>query len=239
MYGCILAMTLRRWTLSSILFTLALSIKMNVLLFWPALIIIQAREWGLKSTFTCQLAMVILLAIISGPFLLTFPLEYSSMAYNFSRKFEWEWTVNWRFLGAENFEYFQNSRILLVLHFISLLTWINFRCLRSDGGILGLFRISIGREKNYKPLKPSEIVRWLFEANLLGMIFSRTLHYQFLSWYSLSIPFLLLVDTKRSLLTAAMVYFGIEYCWNVFPSTFFSSFLLFILNISLLLFTKS
>lgn len=36
MYACILAMTYRRWTLSTVLFSCALSIKMNVLLFFPA-----------------------------------------------------------------------------------------------------------------------------------------------------------------------------------------------------------
>ncbi|CAO3617628.1 unnamed protein product [Mucor fragilis] len=47
MFGCILAMTYRKWTLGSLLFSLALSIKMNVLLFSLHLVSFCGRLWVL------------------------------------------------------------------------------------------------------------------------------------------------------------------------------------------------
>ena len=36
----------------------------------------------------------------------------------------------------------------------------------------------------------SDVVTILFTSNLIGIIFARSLHYQFYSWYATQIPFL-------------------------------------------------
>lgn len=57
------------------------------------------------------------------------------------------------------------------------------------------------------------------------MVFARSLHYQFYSWYAHQLPLLvwatpfgLLVRCVACLRRMAMLG-GIEYAWNVFPST--------------------
>lgn len=74
------------------------------------------------------------------------------------------------------------------------------------------------------PLHPNTIVTCLFCCNFIGVVFARSLHYQFYSWYFHQLPFLLYA--ARDTLP---LYFGvplliiIEIIWNIFPSTPLSS----------------
>lgn len=232
MYACMLAMSGRRWIVATILYSAALSVKMNVLLFYPAFSLIQLRETGLKKTINCHLIILATQILIAFPFLKNNPKAYVEIAFNLGRQFLWKWTVNWRFLGRDIFEYLQGTKLLILGQIIALLAVMHFRWLGNYGGIIGILR---GFNEQKMPLSTREMMRWMMESNLVGIIFSRSLHYQFLSWYSLSIPYLLLVGTRESPLMAIAIYFGIEICWNVYPSTVWSSLLLLGLNLKLLL----
>lgn len=92
----------------------------------------------------------------------------------------------------------------------------------------------------------TEIITILLTSNLIGIAFARSLHYQFYSWYAQHLPLLLwrtrypvvfkyvsfpppysylsFVINRSSPRLALLV--GIEYSWNVFPSTNLSSYLL-------------
>jgi alpha-1,3-mannosyltransferase len=62
-------------------------------------------------------------------------------------------------------------------------------------------------------------------GNFIGVVFARSLHYQFYSWYFHSIPFLLWcgnLSTAERLAT----WMCIEVIWNVYPSTPASSLML-------------
>lgn len=63
----------------------------------------------------------------------------------------------------------------------------------------------------------------MFTSNLIGIIVSRTLHYQFYSWYFHGLPFLLWHCTKLPIFLRCLTLIIIEYCWNVYPSTMESS----------------
>lgn len=103
----------------------------------------------------------------------------------------------------------------------------------------------------------------LFSANVLGIVCARSLHYQFLAWYAHQIPFLLwqgpfelpvrsvlvcpVVLGSRSLRSASerkaaltrcsdrrlAIGIGIEWAWNVYPSTERSSMTLTMSNLVL------
>jgi alpha-1,3-mannosyltransferase len=47
--------------------------------------------------------------------------EYVSRAFEFSRAFEYKWTVNWRFVSHETFGTKSFARALLVAHVVGLL----------------------------------------------------------------------------------------------------------------------
>ena len=71
-------------------------------------------------------------------------------------------------------------------------------------------------------LSSEYIIHTLFVSNYIGIVFARTLHYQFYSWYFHSLPFLLWMTNVPVLMKIAIVGL-IEYSFNVFPATFTSS----------------
>ncbi|XP_052881034.1 dol-P-Man:Man(5)GlcNAc(2)-PP-Dol alpha-1,3-mannosyltransferase-like isoform X3 [Gossypium arboreum] len=68
-----------------------------------------------------------------------------------------------------------------------------------------------------KTLKKEHIVTTMFVGNFIGIIFDRSLHYQFYSWYFYTLPHLLWITPFPTLLRV-LIFVGIELCWNVFPS---------------------
>ncbi|KAL3272039.1 hypothetical protein HHI36_022501 [Cryptolaemus montrouzieri] len=62
-------------------------------------------------------------------------------------------------------------------------------------------------------------------TNFIGIALARSLHYQFYCWYFYSILYLVFCTPfKKSVMFLLLGV--IEYCWNVYPSTEFSSALL-------------
>lgn len=71
-------------------------------------------------------------------------------------------------------------------------------------------------------LSPTYVVQTLFLSNFIGIAFARTLHYQFYSWYFHSIPFMLHL-TKVPFVLRILLLFMMEYAFNIFPATPWSS----------------
>jgi hypothetical protein len=71
------------------------------------------------------------------------------------------------------------------------------------------------------PLRDSPIfiVYCLFTCNFVGIVFSRTLHYQFYSWYFHALPWLLWGATDLPIPLRLAVMAGIEYAFNVGDAT--------------------
>jgi alpha-1,3-mannosyltransferase len=67
----------------------------------------------------------------------------------------------------------------------------------------------------------TEVAAILFTSNLVGILFARSLHYQFQSWYFYQLP--LLVHLSRSRLAGALLLVPIAYGWATYPSTEASS----------------
>lgn len=97
-----------------------------------------------------------------------------------------------------------------------------------------------------KDLSSKFIITTIFVSNFIGVVFARTLHYQFYCWYFHTLPYLLwhcMSDTSSVPNSVnkdgygvlwAMVCVGlnvawfvaVEVCFNVFPATAWSSVLL-------------
>ena len=192
--------------------SLALSIKMNILLFLPALLYILYISVGPAQTLLHLHAILSIQYMLAHPFL-SHPFEYLRTAFNFSREFDWEWTVNWRWLGQELFESKGFSKGLLGLHLGGLLVCL-WKWSERDGGVWGLIRRGLrnptkgaalgrGRPSPARTSFPDSIfdqgetdedaivmVQMFFSSNLLGIAFARSLHYQFYAWYAHQIVFL-------------------------------------------------
>jgi alpha-1,3-mannosyltransferase len=172
LYTSVLLFQKKKTKTASVFYSLAISVKMNILLFAPAVLLVL-----IKSSETCHdLVKLILLMgsvqlIVGLPFLLTHPISYVTRSFDLGRQFLYQWTVNWRFLGQHLFDMKLRGIILLALHIILVLLWFVKRS-----------RSKMGRK---------EIFLWMAECNLVGIICARSLHYQFYSWYFHTIPFLL------------------------------------------------
>ncbi|XP_061394191.1 lethal(2)neighbour of tid protein [Musca vetustissima] len=73
-----------------------------------------------------------------------------------------------------------------------------------------------------------------FLCNFIGVLCARSLHYQFYVWYFHSLPYLAW-SAEFSLGTRYLLLGLIEYCWNTYPSTNFSSYVLHVCHLILLL----
>ncbi|XP_075540210.1 alg3, alpha-1,3- mannosyltransferase isoform X1 [Dermacentor variabilis] len=230
LYASLSFLIRRRWVLGCILFSLAVSVKMNILLFAPALFFVLLSTQGLVKTclliFLCGLIQLVL----ALPFLLANPVSYMMGAFNLGRVFLYKWTVNWRFLPEELFVDHMFHLALLALHLVVILCflpkWIRYLKLTewttNKGKVLVMF--------------PDQILLPLFTCNFIGMAFSRSLHYQFYVWYYHTVPYLLW-STRLSGMTCLTLWGMLELAWNTFPSTSWSSGLLhlshFVLLVSL------
>ncbi len=215
-----------RWSLGCVFFSLAVSVKMNILLFAPPLLFLLWRRFGFVGALP-KLAICASLQVALGmPFLLTFPRSYMLGAFDFGRQFTYIWTVNLKFLPEELFLNKQVALGLLVAHVTGLLVFLH---LQNPKGLLGTFVASLsfpGVPTN--PFTARELLITLFVGNFVGIACARSLHYQFYVWYYHTLPFMLfLVDFGGSKILAnflrVLMLAAIELCWNIYPSTFHSS----------------
>eukprot|EP00808_Paulinella_micropora_P027056 g26966.t1 len=168
-----------RWTLGCISFSFAVSVKMNVLLFAPGLLLVLWRRFGFLRTIPKLAVCATLQIALALPFLLTFPMEYFAGAFNFGRQFMYQWTVNLKFLDEKVFLDKKLSLGLLACHLVVLFLVLNKL---EPGGLRGAWRDSwetspVHRTKN--SVTADYLVKMLFASNFVGIMFSRSLHYQF------------------------------------------------------------
>jgi alpha-1,3-mannosyltransferase len=230
-----IARFLSRRSMSAIVFwSLSTSIKMNSLLYAPAVALILLHEEGWMETLELSCWFLLVQGFLAVPFLRKAPHEYIARAFDFGRSFEYKWTVNWRFLPESVFQSAQFKGTLLVLHLATLLLFAHYRWLKREGGLLSFFRNS--KRSRWSIRKMACI---LFECNLIGIIFARSLHYQHYAWYYHSVWLLLMLTPKVPLICKMAVAGAIEYAWNIFPSTILSSLVLWTANVVLLLLPRT
>jgi alpha-1,3-mannosyltransferase len=222
-----------RWNWGCLLFSCAVSVKMNVLLFAPGLLLLllQVHKQFWRGTIISLAVCGVSQLFIGSPFLLTYPEAYLRKAFEIDRVFLYEWTVNWKLLSQDTFVSKQLSLLLLALH-LGTLAYLTVLWLQSAKAILQQ-RLLLGKE-----LAPDYIAYTLFVSNFVGIVFARTLHYQFYSWYFHALP-LLLWSSNYSLVLRGIVLLGIEYSFNVFPATPLSSGLLQLVHWVILISIKS
>lgn len=198
----------KKWLIGSVVFSFAVSIKMNIMLFSPGLLFILLVEEGFIKTVGYISVCGILQLVLGLPFLLENPVGYIKMSFDLGRQFFFKWTVNYRFLPESIFlsRYFHVC--LLAIH-VGLLIAICFLRWR----------------KLAKPLDPKSILLILFSSNFIGIACARSLHYQFYIWYYHTLP-ALFFSTKLPVPLLMLMLGCIELCWNTYPSTILSSSLL-------------
>ena len=152
-----------------------------------------------------------------------------SRAFDLSRQFKYEWTVNWRFVPEPRFLSRNFSLGLLILHALFLAWFGTTRWLRPLGRNYSDFARKLltdapapEQARILRRVTPSFILTSIMTAMAIGMLFARSLHYQFYAWIAWGAPFLL---SRTSIHPALQyfVWFGQELAWNVYPSVELSS----------------
>jgi alpha-1,3-mannosyltransferase len=219
------------WTLGSLAYSWGLGVKMSVLLALPAVCVSLFLGRGVLGALKQAWFMGQLQVIIALPFIPTNAFGYLSRAFEFSRQFLFKWTVNWRFVGEETFlsKEFQTS--LLVGHVGLLILFITTRWLRpAEKSIQEIvsnamkFEEPLGKIQHAvsSRISPNYILTTILTANAIGMLFARSLHYQFYSFIALATPFLLWRSGMHPILQYTL-WGAQEWAWNVYPSTDTSS----------------
>ena len=216
MFMSILSLMRRRWELASVFFSLALSVKMNILLFAPGFAYIFYFGAGLRRAVLNSLVVAAIQALLGLPFLVSHPSHYLQRAFELGRQFFYKWTVNWRFVDEEVFLSREFSLVLVVMHISTLI----------------VLAITVWPRRSV--FSPDDIALIIFSSNFVGIVFARSLHYQFYSWYFFTLPYLLW-RTKIPIPLKLALLGCIEYAWNVYPSTVESSLLLFASHLIILL----
>ncbi|XP_069175247.1 lethal(2)neighbour of tid protein [Procambarus clarkii] len=208
------------WTLGSFIYSLAVSIKMNILLFAPALLMAYLHCLGLMGTIKQLSLCAVTQLVLGAPFLLENPIGYIKMSFDIGRVFLYEWTVNWRFLPEETFVNPWFHALLLVIHVALLIIFAITHWNRYLASYANIQSIGIQADMGCQLF-----ILPMFVSNLIGMAASRSLHYQFYVWYFHSLPYLLW-STRFTIMFRILVLGVIELCWNTYPSTWWSSALL-------------
>lgn len=228
-----------KWSLGSLMFSLAVSVKMNILLYAPALLLAYLHILGIMGTIKQLFICASVQLILGFPFLLHNPYAYLKGSFDLGRVFLYQWTVNWRFIPEHVFlnRLFHTS--LIFLHILILYTFYPLfsRYFKSYASLKAVQK-DIKKQLNKKTTVNMDSVVQLFlfpffTTNFIGIVCSRSLHYQFYVWYYHSLPYLLWC-TKFSIVVRLTLLGVIELCWNTYPSTTLSSVALFFIHMTIL-----
>ncbi|XP_023934397.2 lethal(2)neighbour of tid protein 2 [Bicyclus anynana] len=113
-----------QWYLGSLFYSLAVSIKMNILLYAPALFFFYLVNLGTKGTILQIFVCAVVQLLLGLPFLLVDPKAYIKGSFDLGRVFNHTWTVNYRFLDVKLFENPEFHITLLSLHVLILIIFI-------------------------------------------------------------------------------------------------------------------
>eukprot|EP00854_Cymbomonas_tetramitiformis_P007572 gene7572-9017_t len=126
----------KRWVTGLIIFSVAVSVKMNVLLFAPPLFLLLCTGTSAWTTIIALAAAAIIQVGAGIEFLLVNPWAYLKRSFDLGRKFIFFWSVNWKFLPEDIFLSSWLAASLLAIHLLALALFAHFRWTRSEGGII-------------------------------------------------------------------------------------------------------
>ena len=228
-------------------YSTAIAVKMNALLYLPGVVVVVYYLNGENLARTAAV-MAVIPAVQWGTawrFVMA-PVDnaadveylrwtYFRQAFQFDRKFLYQWTVNWRFVPQEVFEsgYFTTGLMVMLVVVMVWFGWTRFAAPFVAGklsarvvtdGVMYPFTSTVapGNAVASRHTGPRLVMLILSCSNIIGVVFCRSLHYQFLSWYCWQMPFMLWA-TGWKFWVCLCLWMVHEWCWNVFPSTEVSS----------------
>lgn len=250
--------------LGSLTYSFAVSVKMNALLYLPAVFVVVylLNNGNLLKSFSCVVLILGWQIFIALPFLTTHPSEYLQCAFDFKRQFMFKWSINWQFIGEMGFQdsLFQKSLLVSQIIIITMVIFVNYprnllddiyRSFRHPFTDIVVVNVDIKvadkkesiqndeennngnvfdkYEEQQLKLQQVSVPILLILTNFAGVLFARSLHYQFLSWYHWTIP--VLFHWSQLNMIISLILFALnEYCWNSYPPNSHASALFILVN---------
>lgn len=218
------------WSVGCLIFSLAVSVKMNILLFAPGLLLLLWKRFGFVGTIPRLVVCAVPQVVLAIPFLQVNAWGYLQRSFDLGRQFFFVWTVNWKFLPEEIFLSQWWGLLLLAL---TASTCLFFACFKWTDDESGFRAIWTGAYVHRK-LTADHIIVVLFSSNFIGIVFARSLHFQFYVWYFFTLPYLLWSTAYPTPIRVALL-FAIEIVWNIFPSNPYTSAVLLVAHLLILL----
>uniref|UniRef100_A0A5B6YQK9 dolichyl-P-Man:Man5GlcNAc2-PP-dolichol alpha-1,3-mannosyltransferase n=1 Tax=Davidia involucrata TaxID=16924 RepID=A0A5B6YQK9_DAVIN len=194
----------QKWHLGLIIFSGAVSVKMNVLLYAPPLLLLMLKAMNIAGVISALAGAALVQILVGLPFMLSHPIAYISRAFNLGRVFIHFWSVNFKFVPEPVFVSKEFAVSLLIAHLILLTVFAHYRWCKHEGGLLYFlhsrlipvsscfsFKQFFIGNSTFMLLNKEHIVTTMFVGNFIGIVCARSLHYQFYSWYFYSLPYLL------------------------------------------------
>jgi alpha-1,3-mannosyltransferase len=122
-YIAVLLFTKKSWRVGCLIYSLGVSVKMNMLLYAPGVLLVLLLGTGYIETFICLSICAAVQVLLGLPFLTTYPVQYLMKAFELSRVFTYKWTVNFKFLPEEVFVSKPLSLLLLALTVLGIVTF--------------------------------------------------------------------------------------------------------------------
>ncbi|KAI4603019.1 dolichyl-P-Man:Man(5)GlcNAc(2)-PP-dolichol alpha-1,3-mannosyltransferase [Pestalotiopsis sp. 9143b] len=234
LFAAILAFQRKAWTVGGVLFSWGLGTKMTLLLVLPAIGAVLFQGKGVFGSVKVAAIILQVQIAIGNPFFQANWPGYLTRAFELSRQFFFKWTVNWRFVGEDMFLSREFAATLLVLHVSVLAVFMIRNWLRPALSLRPLKDLIMPALQLYSPFGPRDealvasavtpqyVMTTILSANVIGLMFARSLHYQFYAYIAWTTPYLLWRGGAHP-----VVQYGLwalqEWAWNVFPSTEISS----------------
>ncbi len=228
MYLAVALFVNQSWSLGCLVYSLSVSVKMNALLFAPGLAVLLCQARGpLGALWRVVLFCGVPQVMLGAPFLLHAPTSYLAKAFEMTRVFMYKWSVNGAFLSEERFLDKRVATALVVGHIFTLLAFGHLKWTEEGSfGLFGLIGVRGGKgmqltlrlNRFSRRLSAQHIVVVLFTSNFIGIVFARTLHYQFYLWYVHTLPMLVWM-TNLPVVFKLVLPFVVEVVFNVYPPT--------------------
>ena len=222
-YLAVLLFCRRRWRWGCLVYSFGVGIKMNMLLYAPGVLLVLLVGCGVLETIVCLSICAGLQLALGWPFLTTFPVQYLTRSFDLGRVFMYKWTVNFKFLPEDMF---LSKSLSIVLLLSTLGVWALFahKWITENQRISSVWnRIWGNEQQRIKPLSSHFILTTIFLSNFIGVVFARTLHYQFYVWYFHTLPYLLWHAKRLPVRLKLLLLVNIEVGFNVYPATSLSS----------------
>ncbi|GAB2300047.1 dolichyl-P-Man:Man(5)GlcNAc(2)-PP-dolichol alpha-1,3-mannosyltransferase [Dionaea muscipula] len=127
LHAAVATLICQRWHLGLIIFSLAVSIKMNVLLYAPPLLLLLLKGLSFGGVMLALLGAAIVQILLGFPFLVSHPVAYISRAFNLGRVFIHFWSVNFKFIPEPIFVSKGFALCLLIAHLGLLAAFAHYK----------------------------------------------------------------------------------------------------------------